>query len=187
MEINALSDRELLTLLIGEKAVAELYRGHLAPLVFGDNETEPHPKLAAAMDFAKRMLLEKIHHGPALNSPLAVRDYLRLHFLGKPHEVFVGIFLDAQNRVIASDDMFKGTLTQTSVYPREVVKRALKHNAAACIFAHNHPSGVAEPSRADELLTANLKRALALVDVLVLDHFVVGSESVISFAERGLL
>ncbi len=187
MEINALSDRELLTLLIGEKTVTKLYHGRLLPLVFGDKDIDPHPKLAAAMELALRLLRERTQHGPALNSPTLVRDYLRMHFLGKQHETFVVIFMDAQNRVLATDDMFNGTLTQTSVYPREVVKRALKHNAAACIFAHNHPSGVAEPSRSDETLTATLKRALALVDVNILDHFVVGADSVMSFAERGLL
>jgi DNA repair protein RadC len=101
--------------------------------------------------------------------------------------VFLVVFLDAQNRLIAAEEMFRGTLTQTSVYPREIVKRSLAHNAAAVIFAHNHPSGLAEPSRADELLTSTLKQALALVDVKVLDHFVVGVASALSFAERGLL
>ena len=104
-----------------------------------------------------------------------------------PHEVFVALFLDAQNRVIGIEELFRGTLTQTSVYPREVVKRALHHNAAALIFAHNHPSGVAEPSRADEALTQALKQALALIDVRVLDHFIVAGSGVLSFAERGLL
>jgi DNA repair protein RadC len=104
-----------------------------------------------------------------------------------PHEVFVGVFLDAQNRVVAVEELFRGTLTQTSVYPREIVKRALHHNAASTIFAHNHPSGVAEPSRADELLTQTLRHALGLVDVKVLDHFVVGADAAMSFAERGLL
>jgi DNA repair protein RadC len=125
--------------------------------------------------------------GVSINSPKAVRDYLRITLAGREHEVFVGIFLDAQNRVIAAEELFTGTLTQTSVYPREVVKHALHHNCAAMIFAHNHPSGVAEPSRADETLTATLKRALALVDVSVLDHFVVGADSTMSFAERELL
>jgi DNA repair protein RadC len=105
----------------------------------------------------------------------------------RPHEVFVVVFLDAQHRVVASEELFRGTLTQTSVYPREVVKRALHHNAAAVILAHNHPSGVAEPSRADEALTAALKQALGLVDVRVLDHFVVAGDGALSFAERGLL
>ena len=104
-----------------------------------------------------------------------------------PHEVFVAMFLDAQNRVIETEELFRGTLTQTSVYPREVVKRALHYNAGAVILAHNHPSGVAEPSHADETLTQALKQALALVDIRVLDHFIVAGSSVLSFAERGLL
>lgn len=124
---------------------------------------------------------------PSLNSPSAVRDYLKLTLSNKEHEVFVCAFLDAQNRVIAVDELFRGTLTQTSVYPREVVKAALYHNAGAIIFAHNHPSGVAEPSYADETLTQALKQALALIDVRVLDHFIVADGSVLSFAERGLL
>lgn len=125
--------------------------------------------------------------GMALSSPAVVRDYLRLLLAPLPHEVFMGIFLDAQNRVLAVEEIFRGTLTQTSVYPREVVKRALAHNAAAVIFAHNHPSGIAEPSRSDEVLTGSLKQALTLVDIKVLDHFIVGREAAMSFAERGLL
>ena len=144
-------------------------------------------QLQGVLEMAQRALGEKLKQGIALDSPKAVRDYLRLRLHNRPHEVFVGVFLDAQNRVLAVDDLFSGTLMQTSVYPREIVKRALHHNAAAVIFAHNHPSGVAEPSRADETLTATLKRALALVDVSVLDHFVVGADSTMSFAERGLL
>jgi DNA repair protein RadC len=122
-----------------------------------------------------------------LSSPSAVRDYLRLLLAGREHEVFVVVLLDAQNRVLSCEELFRGTLTQTSVYPREVVKVALAANAGAAIFAHNHPSGCSEPSRADELLTQNLKSALALVDVKVLDHFVVAGAEAISFAERGLL
>ena len=123
----------------------------------------------------------------ALTSPQAVRDYLRLCLADREHEVFVALFLDSQNRLIAAEELFRGTLTQTSVYPREVVKAALKYNAAAVIFAHNHPSGVAEPSRADEMLTQALKQALALVDCRTLDHIVVAGEKTTSFAERGLL
>ena len=144
-------------------------------------------QLQAVMEMARRVLREKIGNGDALNSPRAVRDYLRLKLQGRPHEVFASVFLDAQNRVLAVEELFRGTLTQTSVYPREVVKRALHYNAAAVIFAHNHPSGIAEPSRADEMLTIALKQALALIDVKVLDHFVVGGDSAMSFAERGLL
>lgn len=120
-------------------------------------------------------------------APEQAKSYLQLRIGTLEHEVFVVLWLDTQNRLIEYRELFRGTLSQTSVYPREVVKEALRHNAAAVIFAHNHPSGVAEPSRADELLTASLKAALALVDVKVLDHFVVGSGAVISFAERGLL
>ena len=123
----------------------------------------------------------------ALGSPREVRDYLRLLLARADREVFVVLMLDAQHRVIASEELFRGTLTQTSVYPREVVKAALARNAAAVIFAHNHPSGVAEPSHADELLTHSLKSALGLVDVQVLDHFIVAGSRILSFAERGLL
>lgn len=133
------------------------------------------------------LLARRLHRGDVLSSPATVRDYLRLHLGGREHEVFVVILLDSQNQVLDILDLFRGTLTQTSVYPREVVKVALAANAGAVIFAHNHPSGVAEPSRADELLTQALKQALALVDVKVLDHIVVGAASSISFAERGLI
>ena len=136
---------------------------------------------------ALKILATRMRTAEALSSPNAVRDYLRLLLHDRGHEVFVCVFLDSQNRVIASDEMFRGTLAQTSVYPREVVKATLAHNAAAVIFAHNHPSGVAEPSRADELLTQALKQALALVDVRVLDHFVIAGSGAVSFAERGLL
>lgn len=146
-----------------------------------------YAQLQAVLEMARRALDEKIKAGDALNSPEAVRDYLRLALAGRDHEVFEGIFLDAQNRVLAVEELFRGTLSQTSVFPREVVKRALHHNAAGVIFAHNHPSGLAEPSGADEALTAALKKSLALVDVKVLDHFIVGSGGIMSFAERGLL
>ena len=146
-----------------------------------------YAQLQAVMEMARRALREKLAVGNALNSPSAVRDYLRMKLQTLPHEVFVVLFLDAQNRVIGSEELFRGTLTQTSVYPREVVKRALHHNAGAVIFAHNHPSGVAEPSHADETLTQALKQALSLIDVRVLDHFIVAGSGVLSFAERGLL
>ena len=125
--------------------------------------------------------------GEAFNSPAAVRNYLRLHFAGLEHEVFAVLFLDSLNRLIEAVDLFRGTLTQTSVYPREVVKDALKYNAAAVILAHNHPSGFAEPSRADEIITSTLKATLDLIDVRVLDHIVVGGTDIVSFAERGLI
>lgn len=139
--------------------------------------------IAAAM----RVLEERARYGTALTAPNAVRDYLRLAIAHREHEVFICVWLDAQHRVMATEELFRGTLTQTSVYPREVVKAALRQNAAAVIFAHNHPSGVAQPSQSDELLTRNLREALALVEIKVLDHFVVAGSSAISFAERGLL
>jgi DNA repair protein RadC len=120
----------------------------------------------------------------ALGSPEAVRDWLRLSLGKLPHEVFVALWLDAQNRLIASEELFRGTLTQTSVFPREVVKRALANNAGAVILAHNHPSGLAEPSRADEVLTSSLKQALALVDVKLLDHFIVAGRRQAAFLRR---
>jgi DNA repair protein RadC len=144
-------------------------------------------QLQAAVELVRRALTQEMRGTDNLGSPQAVRKYLRLLLEHKPVEIFVGIFLDAQNRLIAAQELFSGTLTQTSVYPREVVKSALRHNAASVIFAHNHPSGVAEPSRADEVLTQALKQALALVDVRVLDHFIVGQGATLSFAERGLL
>jgi DNA repair protein RadC len=145
-------------------------------------------QLQAVLEMSRRALAEQMVQGNAFASPGAVRDYLRLHLAGLPHEIFFALWLDAQNRLIAAEELFRGTLTQTSVYPREVVKRALGHNAAAVVLAHNHPSGLCEPSRADELLTRELKQALALVDVKVLDHFIVAGQSQpLSFAERGLL
>jgi DNA repair protein RadC len=144
-------------------------------------------QLQAVLEMARRALAEKLHSSDALGSPGAVRDFLRLTLAGRDHEVFLAVLLDAQNRVLACDELFRGTLTQTSVYPREVVKCALARNAAAVIFAHNHPSGLAEPSHADEVLTQALKQALALVDIKVLDHFIVAGSSALSFAERGLI
>lgn len=144
-------------------------------------------QLAAVLEVARRCLGEELRSGTALASPAAVRDYLRLALGAREHEVFVVLFVDAQHRVIRCDELFRGTLTQTSVYPREIVKAALGANAAAVIFAHNHPSGVAQPSQADELLTRQLREALALVDVKVLDHFIVAGNQCLSFAERGLL
>ncbi|MEX8519592.1 MAG: DNA repair protein RadC [Leptothrix sp. (in: b-proteobacteria)] len=144
-------------------------------------------ELLAVLELARRALVAELAQRTVFDSPQAVRDYLRLQLAELAHEVFAVLFLDAQHRLLCFDEMFRGTLTQTSVYPREVLKRALGLNAAAVILAHNHPSGVAEPSRADEFLTQQLKTALALIDVRVLDHFVVGRGGVVSFAERGLL
>lgn len=136
---------------------------------------------------ALKILEKRIRQGDCLSSPQAVRDFLALKLGGKDYEVFAILFLDAQHRLIEYVELFRGTLAQTSVYPREVVKEALRYNAGAVVLAHNHPSGVAEPSRADELLTQCLKQALALVDVRVLDHFVCAGARTISLAERGLI
>jgi DNA repair protein RadC len=144
-------------------------------------------QFAAAIELARRALQEKLAVNAVLTSPGAVRDYLRLKLATRKEEAFICMWLDAQHRAIDFDVAFTGSLTQTSVYPREIVKKALARNAAAVIFAHNHPSGVAQPSQADELLTRNLKEALALVEVRVLDHFIVAGNQAISFAERGLL
>ena len=133
------------------------------------------------------VLAERVKPGVTLSSPQDVKDYLRLAIGMLEHEVFCVVFLDAQHRVIELQQMFRGTVTQTSVYPREVVKESLQLNAAAVILAHNHPSGSTEPSRADEMLTQTLKTALSLVDVRVLDHLVVTATAVMSFAERGLI
>ncbi|MDD3482383.1 DNA repair protein RadC [Azovibrio restrictus] len=145
-------------------------------------------QLQASFELSRRALGEEIHQRNVMDAPDRVRDWLRLHLGQLPHEVFMALWLDAQNRLIAHEDLFRGTLTQTSVYPREVVKSALSHNAAAVIFAHNHPSGVSEPSQADQLLTQQLREALTLVDVRLLDHFIVaGNQPPLSLAERGLI
>lgn len=145
-------------------------------------------QLKASFELARRAIGQEMAVRDTLSSPGHVRDWLRLRLAGQAHEVFMALWLDAQNRLLKAEELFSGTLTQTSVYPREVVKAALAQNAAAVILAHNHPSGVAEPSRADEMLTRSLKEALAMVDVRLLDHFVVaGNAPPLSFAERGLL
>ena len=204
----ALSDAELLAIFLrvglpGKSAVGlardllDSFDNNLASLAHASTKELAHlrgigpakaAQLAAALELARRALASPMKIKDALASPEAVRDWLRLSLGQTPHEVFMALWLDAQNRLIASEELFRGTLTQTSVYPREVVKRALAHNAGAVILAHNHPSGLAEPSRADEVLTSSLKQALAMVDVKLLDHFIVaGSARPLSFAERGLL
>lgn len=153
----------------------------------GTGETLLDHRLAVARELLLRHLQARMCTGPLAESPRVLRDWLRLRLAGLEHEVFVVLFLDTRHRLIEAVEMFRGTLTQTSVYPREVVKGALARNAAAVAFAHNHPSGSAEPSHADEFLTQRLKTALALVDVQALDHLVVGADQVVSFAERGLI
>ena len=144
-------------------------------------------RLNVARELLLRDLREQMHYGPVMNSPQVLRDWLRLYCAGLEHEIFLVLYLDANHRLIEAQELFRGTLTQTSVYPRELVKGALARNAAALAVAHNHPSGQAEPSRADEYLTQTLKSTLSLVDVRVLDHFVVAGDQIVSFSERGLI
>lgn len=188
MTIHTCSNIELLAILLGTRKAKELHCNTLVSLLFAEEGSCNYvQELAAARELMKRSLKEELQYQDALTSPGKVADYLKVILNGREHEVFVVIFLDAQNRLIAAEELFRGTLTQTSVYPREVVKRSLALNAAAVIFAHNHPSGVAEPSTADVALTHALKQALALVDVKVLDHFVVAGTGVVSMAERGIV
>jgi DNA repair protein RadC len=144
-------------------------------------------ELVAVLELSRRALAQQLTQKPLFNTPQAVRDYLQLQLGARSYEVFAVLFLDSQHRLIELEEMFRGTLTQTSVYPREVVKRALTLHAGSVVLAHNHPSGTAQPSRADELLTQTLKAALALIDVRVLDHFVVTGQQAVSMAEMGLV
>ena len=202
----ALSDPELLALLLrvgvkGRSAV-ELGRDLLQQFgsiggLFGASLLQfskvhgmgpaKYAELQAVMELAQRAIGEQLQAGHTLGSPEAVRQYLKMNMGRQQHESFVVLFLDVKNRLLTMKEMFRGTLTHTSVYPREVVKAALAHNAASVMLAHNHPSGTADPSEADLLLTRSLVQALALVDVRVLDHFVVAGSQVHSFAEHGQL
>lgn len=203
---SALTDAELLALLLrtgtqglGVLALAQTLltqQGGFAGLLRATPQSLAGTKglgpaksseVLAVMEVARRALAQQLSQQPVFDSPSRVKDYLGLHLAGLQQEVFAVLFLDSQHRLITLEKLFFGTLNQTSVYPREVVRRALMHNAGAVVLAHNHPSGVAEPSRADEHLTQTLKSALQLVDVRVLDHLVVGQGQVVSFAERGLL
>ncbi len=202
----ALSDAELLAIFLrtgcaGMSAV-DLSRdllarfGGFATLLASDQQTfcaarglgqAKYAQLQAVMELAKRHLGEKLQRETVLTSPQAVSDFLKSQLLHRSREVFVTLFLDAQHRLIACEELFQGTIDSASVYPREVVKRALQLNAAAVIFAHNHPSGVAEPSESDRQITQQLKSALLLVDIRVLDHLVVAAGDTVSMAERGMV
>ena len=180
------SDQEILSALIGQRESKRIYRGSLASILLKTEETgSGFKKLLAAQEFVRRALREELGKRDSLSRPEKVRDYLRLVFAGKEHEVFVLVLLDAQNRFIKVEELSRGTISQAPVYSREVVKCTLKNNAASVIFAHNHTSGVAEPSQEDYRTTQRLKDALALVDVKVHDHFVVSGNECLSFAERG--
>ncbi len=203
---GALSDAELLAIFLRTgvkgKSALDLARellerfGGLRALLAADHQTfcqapglgtAKYAQLQAILEMAHRCLGETLRREDALDSPQATRRYLSLRLGGYPYEVFGCLFLDNRHRVIAFEELFRGTIDGAAVHPREVVRRALHHNAAAVIFSHNHPSGVAEPSRADRHITLKLKEALALVDVRVLDHVVVGHDETVSLAERGLL
>jgi DNA repair protein RadC len=204
---GALADAELLALLLRTglrgKNVLQLAQellerfGGLAGLlhaglddlkqVKGLGGTAKRAELAAVLELARRAMAERLKERAVFDSPGAVTQYLQLHLAARPHEVFAALFLDAQHRLIAMEELFRGSLTQTSVYPREVVTRALHHHAAAVVLAHNHPSGSLEASRADQSLTQTLKAALALVDVRVLDHVIVARGGAMSMAEAGML
>ena len=196
--LSALSRAELIGALLAPVVPADDPRADqvndLETPCFGAAAADPETsdallarKLGVARELLLRGLQTQMSTHPVMQSPQALRDWLRLHCAGLQHEVFIVLFLDSQNRLLSAAEMFRGTLAQTSVYPREVVKSALQRNAAAVVLAHNHPSGSAEPSRADEHLTQTLKAALALVDVRILDHFVVAGDRATSFAERGLI
>jgi DNA repair protein RadC len=209
---GALSDTELLALLLrtgtagrgvlqmaqellaepahgGFGGIAGLLNAQLDDLkrVKGMGGDAKRAELAAVLELARRAMAQQLTQREVFGSPGAVKHYLQLHLAGKPHEVFSVLFLDAQNRLVAMEELFRGTLTQTSVYPREIVQRALHHHAASVVLAHNHPSGTVQPSRADEALTQTLKAALALIDVRVLDHVIVVQGDALSMAEKGLL
>jgi DNA repair protein RadC len=202
----SLSDAELLAIFLrvgvkGQSAVdlARLLISHFGGLnrLFAANREDfasipgmgdaKFAQLQAVFEMTRRALKERLQESTSLTSPQEVKDYLTLSLGGLEHEVFVVLFLDARNRLLAADEMFRGTLTQTSVYPREIAKRALTYNAAATILAHNHPSGNPEPSQADRMLTRTLKEALALVDVQVLDHIIIAGRQTRSLAEHGLM
>jgi DNA repair protein RadC len=203
----ALSDSELLALLLRTgtagrgvlqmaQEVLDTFGGIAGLLHTGADDlkringlggTAKRAELIAVLELARRAMGQQLREREVFSSPDAVKHYLQLHLSHKGHEVFAVLFLDAQNRLIAMEELFRGTLTQTSVYPREIVLRALHHNAACCVLAHNHPSGTVSPSRADEALTQTLKAALGLVDVRVLDHVIVAPGGALSMAERGLL
>jgi DNA repair protein RadC len=203
---QALSDAELLAIflrvgVVGKSAV-DLARDLLTQFgslngIFAATEhalsqvhgigSSKYVQLQAIFEMSRRALNEQLQQGDVLASPQAVREYLVLKLGAYTKEVFLVLFLDTQNRLLATEEMFSGSLTETSVYPREIVKRVLHHNAGAVIFAHNHPTGNIKQSQADELLTKQLQQALALIDVKVLDHFIVAGNQTLSFSQKGLL
>jgi DNA repair protein RadC len=204
---QALSDAELLAVVLGtgsggasaldlSRALLQRFDGSLRRLLTAERGVllsarglgpARYATLMAGLELARRHYHETLRAGPALNAPAATRQFLTAQLRDRPYEVFCCLHLDNRHRLIHFEEVFRGTIDGASVHPREVVRQALHHNAAALIFAHNHPSGVAEASQADELITRRLRDALALVDIRVLDHLIVGDNHCLSFAERGLL
>ena len=203
---QALSDAELLAIFlrtgVAGKSAVDIARdllvrfGSLRDLLAAGQEElceapglgqAKYAQLQACLEMGRRFLAERLARGELLTSTEDTKNFLQAQLRDRRQEVFCVLFLDTRHRVLAFEELFQGTLNGTAVYPREVVKRALEHNAGAVILAHNHPSGVAEPSRADELLTTRLRDALALVDIRLLDHLVVGDGEMVSFSDRGLL
>jgi DNA repair protein RadC len=204
---QSLSDAELLAVLLGTGSAGasaldvgrELlghFGGSLRRLLTADTRAllarrglgpARYAMLMASLELARRHYCEALRAGPAMNAPAATRQFLTAQLRDRPYEVFCCLHLDNRHRLIHFEEVFRGTIDGASVHPREVVRQALRYNAAALIFAHNHPSGIAEPSQADELITRRLRDALALVDIRVLDHLIVGDNACLSFAERGLL
>lgn len=203
---GALTDAELLAIFLRTgthgKSAVDLARdllldfGSLKALLSADQQRfcqsnglgeAKYAQLQAVMEMARRHFKESLQRGDALTSPEITRAYLSAQLRGYSYEVFACLFLDNQNRVIQLNELFRGTIDAASVYPREVAKQALQHNAAAVIFAHNHPSGISEPSLADKQITEKLKQAMALFDIRVLDHFIIGDGEPYSFAEHGLI
>jgi DNA repair protein RadC len=204
---QALSDAELLALVLGtgcgganaldiSRSLLREFEGSLRRLLCADATTllrqrglgpARYATLMAALELARRHYREALRSGPALNAPAHTRQFLTAQLRDRPYEVFCCLHLDNRHRLIHFEEVFRGTIDGASVHPREIVRQALHYNAAALIFAHNHPSGVAEASQADELITRRLRDALALVDIRVLDHLIVGDNQCLSFAERGLI
>jgi len=203
---HALSDAELLALLLGSgtrgRSAVELARtliadfGSLRSLLTADGPRAlarrgvgpaRYAVMQAALELTRRHFREALRLGPALAAPELTRTFLQAQLRDRPYEVFCCLYLDNRHRLIAFEELFRGTIDRAGVHPREVLRQTLLHNAAAVIFAHNHPSGVLEPSQADELITRRLKEALALMDVRVLDHFIIGDGQCYSFCEHGLL
>jgi DNA repair protein RadC len=188
MDYTQFTNIELLQQLFGSRAARRMYRGSLAPLFAPAGKLGRNQHcLAAARELVKRWLEEQIRGSDVFSKTDEVTEYLRVFFAGKEHESFVVLFLTTQHALIVVEELFRGTLSETAVYPREIMKRALQVNAGAVIIAHNHPSGVAEPSPVDIHMTTQLKRTLALVGVDVLDHFVIAGNTAVSFVEGGLL